>query len=112
MKKLTILILALTMGVGCHKATVTAPIPLPAGAQNSFDFYAWRSLLDAQAAIDSLKKNIASGQLVLTASQTVFFNKIILDYNTANAMWQTYHSGATGNSAALTALEKVQLSSV
>ncbi len=96
----TLILAVLSLGlVGCHKATVPAPIP---GQINTFDGYAYRSLMDAQAAINSLKANVASGQLTLNASQRVVFNQIVADYNTANALWQTYHAGATGDQAALT----------
>jgi len=100
-KLITFVVLAvLSFGtVGCHKNAATVAIP---GQINTFDGYAYRSLMDAQAAIDSLKGNVNSGKLTLNASQRVVFNQIVADYNTANALWQTYHAGATGDQAALT----------
>lgn len=101
--KRVVLALALSLGmiggVACHKNTPAAPIP---GQINTFDGTAYRTLMDAQAAINSVRNDVASGKLILTAAQRNVFNQIIADYNTANALWQTYHAGATNNAQALT----------
>ena len=99
-KLILALVLTGVMGVAaCHKQ-VTAPIP---GQINAFDGTCYRTLMDAQAALNSVKANIASGSLKLTPMQTKVFDQIITDYNTANALWQTYHAGATQDNASLTA---------
>jgi hypothetical protein len=100
-KVITFVVLAvLSFGtVGCAKKAATVAIP---GQINTFDGYAYRSLMDAQAAIDSFKQSTNNGA-TFTASQKVDFNKIVQDYNVANALWQVYHAGSTGNQAALTA---------
>lgn len=102
MKRLVLAIalaLSMTGGVACHKNAPTAPIP---GQINTFDGTCYRTLMDAQAAITSVRNDVASGKLILTAGQRNVFNQIIADYNTANALWQTYHAGATNNATALT----------
>lgn len=98
-KILTLALLTLAFSVGCAKQ-ITAPIP---GQLNAFDGTCYRTLMDAQAALNSVKANVAAGTLTLTPTQTKVFDQIVADYNTADALWQTYHAGATQDTTALTA---------
>jgi hypothetical protein len=103
MKRSLVVALALALslaGLGCANKAATAPIP---GAINSFDQMSYQTLMDAQAGINAIKADIASGKVTLTATQKTVLNQSIQDYDLAQAAWQVYHSGATSNTAALTA---------
>lgn len=89
---LAILAAVMSVGLGCHKAVASAPVP---GAVNTFDSTTYRALMDAQAAINSLKGDIAAGKLAETPAMKTALNQAITDYNTADALWQTYHSSAS-----------------
>jgi hypothetical protein len=89
MKYLAILLLCLTMA--CHKTAPAAPVP---GAINTFDSTMYRALMDSQAAINSLKADISSGKLPETPAIKSAMNQVIQDYNSADALWQVYHSSA------------------
>jgi len=91
--------LTLAAGLGCAKK-VTAPLP---GAINSFDSTTYQTLMDAQAAINAVKADVASGKLVPTPIQKSVLNQAISDYDLAQAAWHAYHSGATSDTAGLTA---------
>jgi len=97
--KIFFLVLALAAGMGCAKKTVTAPLP---GAINSFDQTSYQTLMDAQAAINAVKADAASGKVTLTATQKSVLNQAISDYDLAQASWSAYHSGATADTAGLT----------
>jgi hypothetical protein len=102
MKQVHVLLLTLTLaaGLGCAaKTTVTAPIP---GAINSFDSVSYQTLMDAQAAINAVKADVAAGKVTLTATQKTVLNQAIQDYDLAQAAWQAYHAGSTSNTVALT----------
>jgi hypothetical protein len=117
-KKLALLILGLTLFVGCKK-TVTAPVP---GTINTFDAYAARTLGDAQTALQSAKgwelcsdqkfpatvsfDNVtigcdASSGVFPAAGRPILF-KAEQSYNIALASAQAYHAGATSDTAGLT----------
>jgi hypothetical protein len=99
MKKIVLLCILLVC-TGCAKKT-TAPVP---GAINSFDSTTYRALMDAQAAINSFKADIASGKLTETPAIKTALNQAIQDYDAADALWQTYHStGGTSPQAPLQA---------
>ncbi len=94
------LALALASGIGCA-AKKTTPAPLPPGAINQFDATSFRVLADAQAAINSVKSDIAAGKVTPTENEKKVLNQIIADYNTANDLYQSYHSGATNDTTGL-----------
>src|ERR1700690_805052 len=96
---LALLSVFLALPLGCVKH-VQVPIP---GQINTFDGTSYRTLMDAQAAIQSVRANVTSGQLVLSPAQKKVFNQIIVDYNTTEALWHAYHAGATSDATALTA---------
>ena len=100
--KLTIAFLALfllsTVGCAAKKPVLT---PLPAGAINQFDATSFRVLSDAQASINSVKNDIAAGKITPSEDEKKVLNQIIADYNTANDLYQSYHSGATTDTAGL-----------
>jgi len=91
---LALLLLSLSLAGCAAKSPVTAPVP---GSINSFDALSYRTLMDAQAAIQSVKGS------ALATQQKAVVNQAIQDYNVAEAAWQAYHAGATSNPAALTA---------
>lgn len=118
MKLVTILILSLGL-VGCHKATVTAPVP---GAVNTLDSWAFRVVSDSEAAITSVKvweQCATSGnpQTVVVDGATKpcdpsagpfpmqykpQLNEAITAVNLAAAAGKAYHSGASKDTAGLT----------
>jgi hypothetical protein len=86
-----VLVLAMTFTVGCAKTPATAPIP---GQINAFDATTFRALMDAQAAINSFKADLASGKLTETPGIKTALNQVITDYDTANVLYQAYHAAA------------------
>ena len=93
----SIALLAVLGSAACHKAVATAPVP---GAVNSFDSTMYRALMDAQAAINSFKTDVAGGKLTLSVTGKAVLNQVITDYDAANALWQSYHaSGGTNPQA-------------
>jgi hypothetical protein len=97
------LLLLLTLSAACHKSATTNT-PLPPGAVNQLDATAFRVLSDAQAAINSLKADIESGKLTVTATQKAVLNQVIAHYNAAEGLAQSYHTtGGLNDPAALTA---------
>ena len=109
MKLMTTLLLAgaLTVTAGCHKTAPTAPVP---GAINTFDSTIYRALMDAQAAINSIRTDIQSGKLTETPGINTALNQVINDYNTADALWQAYHAsqGQTSQAPVQAAVTKLQ----
>lgn len=93
------LLLVLAVGLGC--AAKKAASPLPPGAINQFDATSYRVLSDAQAAINSVKADIAAGKVTPTDAEKKALNQIIADYNSANDLYQAYHSQATTDTAGL-----------
>jgi hypothetical protein len=89
--KQVLLICILLISVGCAKETPTPPVP---GAINTFDSTSYRALMDAQAAINSFKADIASGKLTETPTIKTVLNQVIQDYDAADALWQQYHASA------------------
>jgi len=97
MRKLALcalLLCALAALPACQKQAVTAPIP---GQINSFDGYAYRTLMDAQAFLNSIRSQVTYGSLVLSTSQKQAFNAATEAYNTAEASYLTYHAAAGSN---------------
>lgn len=97
--KLFFVVLALAAAMGCARK-VAAPLP---GAINSFDSISYVTLMDTQAAINAVKDDVAAGKITLSPTQKTVLNQAIQDYDIAQASWQAYHSGATGDTAGLTA---------
>ena len=98
MKKAHVFLLTLVLMAGCAKK-VTAPLP---GAINSFDSLSYQTLMDAQAAINAVKDDIAANKFTPTPTQKTVLNQAIGGYHIAQAAWQAYHSGATSDTAGLT----------
>ncbi|SRR5581483_2399287 len=97
---ISLLAIALVGGLGCASKKA-ASNPLPEGAINQFDATSFRVLADAQAAINSVKADIAAGRLTPTEDEKKILNQIIDDYNGANNLYQAYHSQATSDTAGL-----------
>lgn len=91
------LIATIALTVGCAKH-VAAPVP---GAINVFDSTSYRTLVDAQAAIQSVKADVANGKKTLNPTEKAVLNQAIQDYNIAQAAWQAYHAGATQDTTTL-----------
>lgn len=83
--------------VGCQHKVATAATPVPPGAVNQFDATAYRICADAQAAIESVKADVAAGTVTLTDPQKAILNQLIAHYNTAESLAQAYHANANGN---------------
>jgi hypothetical protein len=73
--------------LACHSKVVTVP-----GSLNTFDSYAYRVLLDAQAAITDFKTSVTSGKLPESPQTKAALNQAIADYNIAEAAYQAWHS--------------------
>jgi hypothetical protein len=102
-----VVILMLTAGMlGCAK-TVTAPVP---GQLNTFDAYAFRTLADAQAAINAFKADVVSGKVTETPTLKTVLNQTITDYNDAETVYQVWRAaGGTGSVTPVSsAISKVQ----
>lgn len=95
---LSLVLATAVLGIACNKP-VQAPVP---GSLNAFDASSYRSLIDAQAAINAVKTDAAAGKIVLTPAEKTVLNKAIADYNIAEAAWQAYHAGTTADTATLT----------
>ena len=93
-------VLTLVAALGCA-AKKTSTTTLPAGAINQFDATSYRVLSDAQAAINSVKSDIAAGKITPSQTEKTVLNQIIADYNKANDLYQAYHAGATTDTTAL-----------
>ena len=100
-KRLVVAFLVLTLAAGLGCAAKKTPAALPPGAINQFDATSFRVLSDAQAAINSVKSDIAAGKVTPTDEEKKVLNQIIADYNTANDLYQAYHSQATSDTTAL-----------
>lgn len=89
------------------QAPVPAPVP---GSVDTFDAQTYRALADAQAAINSIKSDIANGKLTATPTIKAVLNQAIMDYNAANVLWQQYHAsgGKTAQAPITAATNKVQ----
>jgi cbb3-type cytochrome oxidase cytochrome c subunit len=70
---------------------------------NTFDGQEYRFLFDAQAALNSVKADVAAGKITLNPTEKDALNKAIQSYNLAEAQWHAYHSGATSDTAGLSA---------
>jgi hypothetical protein len=93
-------VLTLVAALGCA-AKKPATSTLPPGAINQFDATSFRVLADAQAAINSVKSDIAAGKITPSDTEKKVLNQIIADYNKANDLYQAYHAGATTDTTAL-----------
>lgn len=107
-KRATLLIIVALLFVGCAvKTSTTTNVPpaptLPTGARDSADANAFRVIADAYAFISSVRNSVTAGSLSLTATQKTVFNDVVLAYNTAYALGQAYHAGASSDSAGLAA---------
>jgi len=74
------------------------PQTLPPGALNQFDATSYTSLMGAQAVLNSVKADASK----LPPDAKPALNKAIESYNVAEAAWQAYHAGKTGDQATLT----------
>ena len=92
-------LLTLVAALGC--AAKKTPSTLPPGAINQFDATSFRVLSDAQAAINSVKSDIAAGKIKPSDAEKKILNQIIADYNKANDLYQAYHAGATTDTTGL-----------
>ena len=92
------LLLTLTVLVGCPASTPTTTVP--PGAFSNFDATSYESLMGAQAALNSLKADLASGKLPAAAKPAL--NKAIASYNAAEASWQAFHAAKSSDTAAVT----------
>lgn len=95
-----VLLLAIALS-GCMKAG--AP-PLHPGQVNTFDGYAYDSLITVQAALNQAKSNAA--QFPQFKDE---LNQAIAAYNAAQTAYKTYHTaalGGTSTAAQQTALEQ------
>ena len=102
-------VLALVVIMAACAAKNKVPAPLPVGAINSFDANCYRVLADAQAALQSIRDDSTAGKITMNPTQKSIFNQLTFDYNTANHLWQAYHSTGTGNTAPLqAAITKLQ----
>jgi hypothetical protein len=120
-KAITILVLAVSFGlVGCHKNTVTAP--LPTGARNTLDAWAYRIISDSQASLTTVKtweQCSASGNPATVSvdgkaqpcdpSAGAFpiqyksqLNLAITAWDAASAIGKAYHDGTSNDAAGLT----------
>lgn len=95
--KLASVVLAPLVLAGCPDNS--KPQTLPPGAHNQFGATSYESLMGAQAVLNSVKADL--GKLPPAAKPAL--NKAIASYNTAEAVWQAYHSGKSNDQAALTA---------
>lgn len=85
----------LVVTLACHTKITTVP-----GQLNTFDAYAFRVLMDAQAAIQDFKFSIEKAQLPDTPQTKNALNQAINDYNLAEAAYQAWHaSGGTGSTS-------------
>ena len=91
-------VLLLTLLAGC--ATANKPTTLPPGAINSFDANSYIALMGIQAGLNSVKADFSAGKIPATFRPQL--NQAITAYNSAEAAWHAYHSGANGDTAALT----------
>lgn len=96
-----LIVAALVATSACNKNAVQAP--LPTGAVNQVDFDTYRGLIDVQAAMLSIEDDISSGVVTMNATQLTVLGQVRKDYNIAEAAWQAYHAGATGDAAGLQA---------
>jgi hypothetical protein len=98
----TLLILSLTLvSSSCTKTVVTAPIP---NQINSFDAWAWRSLYDAQAALNAFRADVTSGKIDETLTLKMIFNTTADDYNAAQTVYKAWHAaGGSGPTAPVSA---------
>lgn len=120
--KIAVVLLAVSIGMGCTgcaKKAATAPVP---GSINSLDAYAFRSVADAQAAIHSVKTWEQCSAHSFPASVDIdgtaepcdskagafpeqhksYLNTAINAYNVASGAAKAYHDGGGQNAAALT----------
>ena len=108
------------LAMGCHKNVATAPVP---GSINTLDSWAYRIVADASASIHSVKTweqctvanfpptvTIDGNAEVCDAKAGQFpaqykpqLNMAITALNTAAAAGKAYHSGASQDTAGLTA---------
>ena len=100
------ILLVLVLLAGCAKHAVQAPIP---NQINTFDGWAYRTLYDAQAAINSFKADVASGKVAETPTIKAIVNQMITDYNAANMAYQAWHAagGAGATQPVTDAINKV-----
>lgn len=92
-------LLVMTMLAGCAKHAVQAPIP---NQINTFDGWAYRTLFDAQAALNSLRADAEAGKL--PASIKPILNQVFVDYNAAQAAYKAWHdAGGNGPTQPVTA---------
>lgn len=87
---------------------VRATAPLPAGAINSADAVIYRTLADAHGFTAKVHDEVLAGKAKLTPAQTTVFNKLIVDLNTADVLYQAYHAAGAATEVLLTpAVNKV-----
>ena len=92
-------VMLLTMLVAC--ATKTTPTTLPPGAINVLDAQTYIDLMGAQAALNAVKADYASGKIPNTPATKLALNSAIEAYNTAEASWQAVHAGKSGDTAGM-----------
>lgn len=107
MKKALILLLATLALVGCAKKAVVAPVP---GQLNTFDAYAFRSLLDAQAAVNSFRADVIVGKVQETPALKDILNKAIADLDVAELAYKAWNAaGGLGSTTPVaSAISQVQ----
>jgi hypothetical protein len=75
--------------LGCAKKISVHP-----GAISNFDSYAYDVLLVEQDVLNQAKADVISGTLPASTKDKV--NVAIAQYNTTQALWQTYHASGVG----------------
>ena len=91
------MVLVLATLAGCRHNPATPATPVPPGAINQLDATSFRVLSDAQAAINSVKADVANGTVTLAPAQKTVLNQIISDYDVAEGLAQAYHAGHVRN---------------
>ena len=96
MKKLALLsvflALPLLMG-GCKVVNA----PLPAGAINAVDAGLNENLQAAHAGLVQYQSDVAKGLHTPTPAETVVVNKVIVSLNTADMLYQSFHTALLAN---------------
>ena len=94
MRKLAVLLSLLLISIGCAKRVTVHP-----GAISNLDSYAYDVLLVEQASLDEARADYKAGKLPDSAIPV--FNKVVAQYNIAQAAWHAYHEQHADNATAL-----------